>query len=171
MCVFIWHENIILWVSRYWLCVYFIADESQNLIEVNILCRSWVEKNFFLCSYYANTLSRWKTLNFRILFLFKVFGIICMACASPAYIGASHWFLFVAVTSFIATLLWSFVYLLGIREVLNLAINWILTVRVFCHKCIVLGTQISVVLIFPKQNNIFKSIERYIQIEATKGNA
>ncbi|XP_037028849.1 CKLF-like MARVEL transmembrane domain-containing protein 4 [Bradysia coprophila] len=56
-----------------------------------------------------------------------VFGIICMACASPAYIGASHWFLFVAVTSFIATLLWSFVYLLGIREVLNLAINWILT--------------------------------------------
>jgi len=56
-----------------------------------------------------------------------VFGIICMACASPAHIGASHWFLFVAVTSFIATLLWSFVYLLGIREVLNLAINWILT--------------------------------------------
>jgi len=56
-----------------------------------------------------------------------VFGIICMACASPAYIGATHWFLFVAVTSFIATLLWSFAYLLGIREVLNFAINWILT--------------------------------------------
>jgi len=51
-----------------------------------------------------------------------------MACASPALIGATHWFLFVAVTSFIATLLWCFVYLLGIREVLNLPINWILTV-------------------------------------------
>uniref|UniRef100_A0A2M4C0T2 Putative member of chemokine-like factor super family n=1 Tax=Anopheles marajoara TaxID=58244 RepID=A0A2M4C0T2_9DIPT len=56
-----------------------------------------------------------------------VFGIICMACASPALIGGTHFFLFVVVTSFIATLLWTFVYLLGIREVLNLAINWILT--------------------------------------------
>lgn len=56
-----------------------------------------------------------------------VLGIICMACASPAYIGATHFFLFVAVTSFIATILWVFVYLLGIREVLNLAVNWILT--------------------------------------------
>lgn len=50
-----------------------------------------------------------------------------MALASPAYIGSTHWFLFVAVTSFIATLLWTFVYLLGIREVLNLSVNWILT--------------------------------------------
>jgi len=56
-----------------------------------------------------------------------VFGIICMSCASPALIGATHWFLFVAVTSFIATLLWCFIYLLGIREVLTLPINWILT--------------------------------------------
>ncbi|XP_052859963.1 CKLF-like MARVEL transmembrane domain-containing protein 4 [Anopheles cruzii] len=56
-----------------------------------------------------------------------VFGIICMACASPALIGGTHFFLFVVVTSFIATILWTFVYLLGIREVLNLAINWILT--------------------------------------------
>lgn len=61
-------------------------------------------------------------------FLPQVFGIICMACASPALIGGTHWFLFVVVTSFIATVLWSFVYLLGIREVLNLPINWILTV-------------------------------------------
>lgn len=56
-----------------------------------------------------------------------ILGIICMACASPAFISATHYFLFVAVVSFIATLLWSFVYLLGIREVLNLTINWILT--------------------------------------------
>ncbi|XP_055586345.1 CKLF-like MARVEL transmembrane domain-containing protein 4 [Uranotaenia lowii] len=56
-----------------------------------------------------------------------LFGIICMACASPALTGGTHWFLFVVVTSFIATVLWSFIYLLGIREVLNLPINWILT--------------------------------------------
>ncbi|XP_063705713.1 CKLF-like MARVEL transmembrane domain-containing protein 4 [Culicoides brevitarsis] len=56
-----------------------------------------------------------------------VFGIICMACASPALLSATHWFLFVAVTSFIATILWSFIYLLGIREVLQLPVNWILT--------------------------------------------
>lgn len=56
-----------------------------------------------------------------------VLGIICMACASPAYVGATHWFLFVAVTAFIATLLWCFVYLLSIREALKLPINWIMT--------------------------------------------
>lgn len=52
-----------------------------------------------------------------------------MATASPAYLGATHFFLFVAVTAFIATLLWTFVYLLGIREVLTIPIHWILTVR------------------------------------------
>uniref|UniRef100_A0A0C9RUN1 CMTM4 protein n=1 Tax=Fopius arisanus TaxID=64838 RepID=A0A0C9RUN1_9HYME len=56
-----------------------------------------------------------------------VLGIICMACASPAWLGASSWFLFVSITSFIATLLWCFIYLLGIREALKLPINWLLT--------------------------------------------
>ncbi|XP_015171775.1 PREDICTED: CKLF-like MARVEL transmembrane domain-containing protein 8 [Polistes dominula] len=50
-----------------------------------------------------------------------------MACVSPAYAGASHWFLFVATTAFIITLLWVFIYLLSIREVLKIPINWILT--------------------------------------------
>ena len=54
-------------------------------------------------------------------------GIICMACASPAHVGASHWFLFVAVTAFIATMLWCFVYFLSIREALKIPINWILS--------------------------------------------
>lgn len=54
-------------------------------------------------------------------------GIICMACASPAYIGATHWFLFVAVTTFIATLIWCAVYFLSLREALKVPINWILT--------------------------------------------
>uniref|UniRef100_U5EQZ4 Putative members of chemokine-like factor super family n=1 Tax=Corethrella appendiculata TaxID=1370023 RepID=U5EQZ4_9DIPT len=56
-----------------------------------------------------------------------ILGILCMSLASPAFLSGTHWFLFVAVSSFIATLLWTFVYLLGIREVLNLPINWILT--------------------------------------------
>lgn len=56
-----------------------------------------------------------------------VLGIICMSLASPAYIASTHWFLFVVVTAFIATLLWTFVYFLGVREVLNLTVNWILT--------------------------------------------
>ncbi|XP_076241947.1 CKLF-like MARVEL transmembrane domain-containing protein 4 [Calliopsis andreniformis] len=55
------------------------------------------------------------------------FGIICMSCASPARLGATHWFLFVAVTAFIATLLWCFIYFLSIREALKLPINWILS--------------------------------------------
>ena len=59
---------------------------------------------------------------------FQVLGILCMSLASPALITTTHWFLFVVVTAFIATLLWSFVYFLGVREVLNLAINWILSV-------------------------------------------
>lgn len=52
-----------------------------------------------------------------------------MICASPAYAPATHWFLFVIVTAFIATLLWCFIYLLSIREALKLPINWILTVK------------------------------------------
>lgn len=54
-----------------------------------------------------------------------------MALASPAYLSGTHWFLFVVVSAFIATLIWIFVYLLGIREALRLPINWILTVRLF----------------------------------------
>lgn len=50
-----------------------------------------------------------------------------MACASPALLTGTHWFLFVTVMSFIATLIWVFIYLLSIREALTLPINWILT--------------------------------------------
>ncbi|PNF18253.1 hypothetical protein B7P43_G16315, partial [Cryptotermes secundus] len=56
-----------------------------------------------------------------------LFGIVCMACASPAYLSGTHWFLFVAVISFIATLIWIFIYFLSVREALKLPINWILT--------------------------------------------
>lgn len=54
-----------------------------------------------------------------------------MSLSSPAFRGASHFFLFVVICSFIATVLWSFVYFLGIRDVLNLPINWLLSVRLF----------------------------------------
>lgn len=65
---------------------------------------------------------------------FQVLGIICMSLASPAYIVSTHWFLFVVVTAFIATILWICVYFLGVREVLNLSINWILTVIYFIDR-------------------------------------
>ncbi|CAG9783713.1 unnamed protein product [Diatraea saccharalis] len=53
-----------------------------------------------------------------------VLGILCMALGSPWY---STFFVFVAVTCFITTLLWSFVYLLSVREALKLPINWVLS--------------------------------------------
>ncbi|CAG9862398.1 unnamed protein product [Phyllotreta striolata] len=56
-----------------------------------------------------------------------VLGIFCMALASPAHYGSAHFFLFVATTSFILTILWIFVYLLGIREALRIPVNWILS--------------------------------------------
>lgn len=61
-------------------------------------------------------------------FFFQLIAIICMSLVSPAYNGSSHFFLFVCVINFIATVLWSFIYLLGIREVLVLPIDWYLTV-------------------------------------------
>ncbi|CAB3236359.1 unnamed protein product [Arctia plantaginis] len=53
-----------------------------------------------------------------------VLGILCMALASPWY---STWFVFVAVVSFITTLLWSCVFLFSIKDVLKLPINWVLS--------------------------------------------
>ncbi|KAL0842036.1 hypothetical protein ABMA28_014245 [Loxostege sticticalis] len=53
-----------------------------------------------------------------------ILGILCMALASPWF---STWFVFVAVTCFITTLMWSFVYLLSIREALKIPINWVLS--------------------------------------------
>jgi hypothetical protein len=55
-----------------------------------------------------------------------ILGIICMACGSPGW-SSGHWFLLVAVTAFIITLIWVILYLFSIREVLKLPINWILT--------------------------------------------
>ncbi|KAL7742517.1 hypothetical protein ACLKA6_013322 [Drosophila palustris] len=54
-----------------------------------------------------------------------VLGIICMACASPAHAGATSFFLFVVVISFIITILLMAAYFLGIREALNINVNWI----------------------------------------------
>ena len=64
-----------------------------------------------------------------------VFGIVSMACSSPAReyvghdqgVGENHWFLFVIVTSFIITLLWCFFYLLQLREAISMALpfSWL----------------------------------------------
>ena len=74
---------------------------------------------------------------------FQVFGIICMACASPAAryyepingrasslnfgVGHNHWFLFVIVTSFIITFLWSCFYFLQLKDSINMKLpfSWL----------------------------------------------
>merc|ERR1739844_7908 len=73
-----------------------------------------------------------------------VLGIVCMACASPAVrylvrtrnseyfgkligdVGSNHWFLFVVVTTFILTLLWSFFYLLQLRDSIKIKLPFTL---------------------------------------------
>lgn len=66
-----------------------------------------------------------------------------MTLVSPAYNGSSHFFLFVCVINFIATTLWSFIYLLGIRDVLVLPIDWYLTVSIFdSWNCVTIGKNI-----------------------------
>lgn len=72
-------------------------------------------------------LSYFKTIPGIIKLVQLLFGIICMACVSPAWTFASHWFLIVATVAFIASLVWCILYLLSIREVLKLPINWMLT--------------------------------------------
>ncbi|XP_017074545.1 uncharacterized protein LOC108110141 [Drosophila eugracilis] len=54
-----------------------------------------------------------------------VFGIICMALAAPPLTSATSFFMFVIVLSFIINILLIFAYFLGIRESLNVAVNWI----------------------------------------------
>lgn len=59
-----------------------------------------------------------------------VLGIICMACGAPAKysiikdgdyygLGHNHFFLFIVVTTFIITLIWTFFYLLQIKDVIK----------------------------------------------------
>lgn len=89
-------------------------------------------------------------------FIFQVIGIICMSLASPAFLTSTHWFLFVVVTAFIATLLWVAVYFLGIREVLNLSVNWILTVSVLKStkmKCLFFSRVYTIIFIHISKNN------------------
>ncbi|XP_076043155.1 plasmolipin-like isoform X2 [Oratosquilla oratoria] len=54
-------------------------------------------------------------------------GVICMACAAPAWTKGTHWFLFVVVTAFVSTAIWCFIYLLNLKSAVNLPIDWLLT--------------------------------------------
>ncbi|XP_045519665.1 uncharacterized protein LOC123711224 [Pieris brassicae] len=53
-----------------------------------------------------------------------IVGIICMSLGTPY---SSSWYVFVAVTAFITTLMWSFVYLLSVKDALKIPINWVLS--------------------------------------------
>lgn len=67
-----------------------------------------------------------KTLQGIVKLLQLGLGVVCMACAAPALgiggrdlnfgLGNNHWFLFVVVTCFIVTLIWTFFYLLQVRD-------------------------------------------------------
>jgi len=55
-------------------------------------------------------------------------GIICMACAAPAVtidrkhnfgLGHNHFFLFIVVTTFIVTLIWTFFHLLQVKDTIK----------------------------------------------------
>jgi len=54
-------------------------------------------------------------------------AILCMICTAPSWSRGTHWFLFVVVTAFVATVLWCFIYVLSLREAVNLPIDWLLT--------------------------------------------
>lgn len=51
-----------------------------------------------------------------------------MALASPPLTSATSFFMFVIVVSFIITILLIFAYFLGIREALNVSVNWVFLV-------------------------------------------
>lgn len=65
-----------------------------------------------------------------IFFYIQLLGILCMALATPYGATSTELFLTVVILAFIFTLLWVAAYYLGVREVLNLAVNWILTVNI-----------------------------------------
>jgi len=56
-----------------------------------------------------------------------VLGIVCMACAAPAQtidaelygLGHNHFFLFIVVTTFIISLIWTFFYLLQVKDTIK----------------------------------------------------
>jgi len=83
----------------------------------------------------SDSLFSWITINYGYFRTFPgmlkvaeaLLGVVCLALATPAIMSATSWFLFVVVVSFLATLIWIAIYLLGVREALNLPINWILT--------------------------------------------
>ncbi|GAB6028742.1 hypothetical protein CHUAL_004561 [Chamberlinius hualienensis] len=53
-----------------------------------------------------------------------VFGIVCIACASPPIFDAGHWFVFVAVFCFIFTFIWVCIHVFSLTSVINLP--WLL---------------------------------------------
>lgn len=67
--------------------------------------------------------------KFSLFIIHQLLGILCMALAAPYGSTSTELFLTVVILAFIFTLLWVAAYYLGVREVLNLAVNWILTVN------------------------------------------
>lgn len=126
MCTVYWKRYFYWNSGRYWLLHFNCFDRDYYAVV-------WLIKNLF------SIWNRYTVILYPIFYFIlfallmkyiflQILGILCMSLASPAYLSGTHFFLFVATTTFIGTLVWIFVYLLSIREALNLPINWILTV-------------------------------------------
>ncbi|XP_044754965.1 CKLF-like MARVEL transmembrane domain-containing protein 4 [Coccinella septempunctata] len=76
----------------------------------------WIQMNL---EYFKTTPGMLKIAEF-------IIGILCMSFATPPQTGTGF-FLLVVTISFVLTLIWIFVYFLGVREATNFPINWILT--------------------------------------------
>ncbi|CAG7719824.1 unnamed protein product [Allacma fusca] len=73
-------------------------------------------------------LNYFRTLPGYVKLIELVLGILCMILGSPAtpyYSGGSNFYLFVVVMAFILTLILTFIYLLSVRESLQLPVPWV----------------------------------------------
>ena len=70
--------------------------------------------------------------------MLQTLGIICMACAAPAVtidrkhnfgLGHNHFFLFIVVTTFIVTLIWTFFHLLQVKDTIKVRTRMLLNHR------------------------------------------
>ena len=76
--------------------------------------------------------------------LLQVLGIVCMACAAPAQtidaelygLGHNHFFLFIVVTTFIISLIWTFFYLLQVKDTIKVSGNFNIYIVVDAEKAI-----------------------------------
>ncbi|XP_070509650.1 CKLF-like MARVEL transmembrane domain-containing protein 7 [Chironomus tepperi] len=126
-------------------------DHQSNHSRNDAASLNWIQFNF----------DYFKTNDGILKVIQMVLSIICMALAAPAFLNATHFFLFAVVITFIGVVLWSFAYFLGIKDVLSLPINWTLsefvnyviaTMLLFLGSIIQLSSWLGVDLVYQARN-------------------